>query len=124
MANNEQLIRHLYHQFNARDIDGVLSKLSENVSWVNGMEGIHIHGRDAVREYWTHQWTVIDPRVEPKSISESEDGSIVVSVHQIVHDLEGKLLLDETIEHVFCIKDGLVMRFDIQGDSQLSAVSH
>jgi ketosteroid isomerase-like protein len=88
MANNEQLIRHLYDRFNARDIDGVLSKLSENVSWVNGMEGIHIHGRDAVREYWTHQWTVIDPRVEPKSISEAEDGSMLVSVHQIVHDLE------------------------------------
>jgi ketosteroid isomerase-like protein len=113
MANNEQLIRHMYHQFNARDIVGVLSKLSENVSWVNGMEGVQIHGRDAVREYWTHQWTVIDPRVEPKSISEAEDGSMVVSVHQIVHDLEGKLLVDETIEHVFHIKDGLVTRFDI-----------
>jgi len=124
MANNEHLIRHMYDHFNARDIDGVLSKLSENVEWANGMEGTHIHGQDAVREYWTYQWSVIDPHVEPKIISEAEDGSVVVSVHQTVHDLEGKLLLDEAIEHVFRIKDGLVTRFDIQGNSQLSTVSH
>jgi hypothetical protein len=24
-----------------------------------------VHGRDAVREYWTRQWDVIDPRVDP-----------------------------------------------------------
>ena len=124
MADNEQLIRHMYERFNARDIDGVLSNLSETVAWANGMEGTHVHGREAVRNYWTYQWTAIDPHVEPKSISEAKDGSMIVSVHQVVHDLEGKLLLDETIEHVFQIKDSLVTRFDIQGNSQLSAVPH
>jgi ketosteroid isomerase-like protein len=124
MAQHEQLIRHIYDRFNARDIDGVLSKLSQNVAWANGMEGTHVHGLDAVRDYWTYQWTVIDPRVTPTGISESVDGSIVVSVHQVVHDLEGKLLLDEVIEHVFRVEDGLVSRFDIQGNSQLSAVPH
>ena len=124
MADNEQLIRHMYERFNARDIDGVLSKLSENVAWANGMEGTHVHGLEAVRNYWTYQWTVLDPHVEPTEIREAQDGSMIVSVHQVVHDLEGKLLLDENIEHVFQIKDGKVTRFDIQGDSRLSAVPH
>ena len=124
MTDNEQLIRHIYDRFNARDMDGVLSKLSDDVAWANGMEGTHIHGLAAVRAYWTYQWTVIDPHVEPKSISEANDGAMVVSVHQVVHDLAGKLLLDETIEHAFRLKDGLVTRFDIQGNSQLSTVPH
>jgi ketosteroid isomerase-like protein len=124
VADNTATMNFIYDRFNARDIDGVLSKLSDDVAWANGMEGTHVHGLDAVREYWTYQWTVINPHVEPQSMREANDGSIIVSVHQIVHDIEGKLLLDELIEHVFRLKDGLVTRFDIQGNSQLSKVPH
>lgn len=124
MKNGEELIRHLYTCFNARDIDGVLMHLAENVAWANGMEGTHVHGKDAVREYWSYQWTVIDPRVDPLHIHTAEDGAVVVQVHQVVRNLEGATVLDETIEHVFRIEDGQVARFDIQGNSQLSAVPH
>jgi ketosteroid isomerase-like protein len=122
MSNDEQLVKHLYERFNARDMDAVLSTLAENVAWANGMEGTHVHGTKAVREYWTHQWSVIDPHVEPVHISKAADGSTVVVVHQTVHDLEGKLLLDETVGHVFRIEGGRVMRFDIQPGSQLSTI--
>lgn len=124
MTSDEQLIQHLYDRFNARDIDGVLSALAENVAWANGMEGIHVHGKDAVREYWTYQWSVIDPHVDPVRISKATDGSMVVEVHQTVRDLEGKMLLDETVEHAFRIEGGHVARFDIRSASQLSSISH
>ena len=124
MTSDEQLIQHLYDRFNARDIDAVLSALAGDVAWANGMEGTHIHGKDAVREYWTYQWSVINPRVEPVRISKAADGSIVVEVHQTVRDLEGKMLLDETIEHAFRIEGGRVARFDIRSASQLSSISH
>ncbi|MBC8137652.1 MAG: nuclear transport factor 2 family protein [Fibrella sp.] len=120
----EQLVAHLYDRFNARDIDGVLSSLAEGVAWANGMEGTHVHGKDAVREYWTYQWSVIDPHVEPVQISRAADGLIVVEVHQTIRDLEGKLLLDETVVHAFRIEESHVKRFDIQSTSQLSAISH
>ena len=29
-----------------------------------GMDGRHVHGREAVREYSTRQWTVVSPHVE------------------------------------------------------------
>ncbi len=124
MTNNADLIRHLYDRFNARDMDGVLSALAEDVAWANGMDGGHVHGRDAVREYWTRQWAVIDPRVEPVLVGESNDGSTLVEVHQVVRDLEGKVLLDETIAHKFRVDDDVVTRFDIEGASELSRISH
>ena len=124
MNNDKQLIKHLYERFNARDMEAVLSTLADDVAWANGMENTHVHGPEAVREYWTHQWSVINPHVEPLNTSTAADGSIVVEVHQVVHDLEGKLLLDEKVGHVFHIQDGKVTRFDIQPGSQLSTVSH
>ena len=124
MTSHTDLIRHLYDRFNARDIDGVLSSLAENVAWANGMDGGHVHGREAVREYWTRQWAAIDPHVEPMHVGEPADGSTLVQVHQVVKDLAGKLLLDETIAHRFQVDDDFVTRFDIEGSSELSAISH
>jgi ketosteroid isomerase-like protein len=124
MIRNAELVRHLYDRFNARDIDGVLSALSENVAWANGMDGGHVLGREAVRQYWSRQWAVIDPHVEPVHVGEPIAGSTLVEVHQVVKDLEGKVLLDETIAHRFQIEDDFVTRFDIEGASELSNISH
>jgi ketosteroid isomerase-like protein len=60
-----KVLERLYDRFNARDIDGVLVALTEDVAWANGMEGGHVHGHDAVRDYWTRQWAMISPHVEP-----------------------------------------------------------
>lgn len=122
--DDESRVQHLYERFNARDMDAVLGALAEDVAWANGMEGTHVYGRQAVREYWTYQWSVIDPHVEPTQIRKASDGAIVVTVHQTVHDLAGTLLLDEMVEHAFRFDAGLVTRFDIQSASQLSAISH
>ena len=116
---DEHLIQHLYERFNARDIDA----LADDVAWANGMEGTHVHGKSAVRDYWAYQWSVIDPHVEPLQIR-TEGGAVVVTVHQTVRDLAGGLLLDETIEHAFRLEAGLVKNFDIQSPSKLSSVSH
>ena len=124
MGNDEQLVKHLYDRFNARDIDGVLASVADDVAWANGMDGGHVRGREAVRAYWTHQWSVIDPHVEPVKVSTAADGSTVVDVHQVVRDLEGKLLLDESVTHAFRIAGGRVVRFDIRSASRLSAIKH
>ena len=124
MTRDEQLVRRLYEGFNKRDIDAVLAALADDVVWANGMEGTYVHGRDAVRDYWTYQWSVIDPSVEPLSVARGDDGSTIVEVHQVVRDLQGQTLLDEVIHHSFQVKDGRVRRFDIVGPSELKSVSH
>ena len=39
---------------------------------------------------------------------------MVVEVHQVVRDLNGNLLADKMVGHVFRIESGLIKRFDIQ----------
>jgi len=113
MAGEVELLSHIYAWFNAREMEAVLGAMREDVVWANGMEGGHVHGRDGVRDYWTRQWAVIDPHVEPMGFSVGAEGEVIADVHQVVRDLEGKLLVDQMVVHIFRIEDGLIKRFDI-----------
>ena len=123
MTDDDALIRHLYQGFNRRDIPAVLTMLDEKVAWANGMNGGHEQGRDAVRAYWMKQWATIRPQVDPLRITHRDDGATVVDVHQVVHDLQGELLLDETVRHAFHIREGRVVRFDIENAGGLSSIA-
>lgn len=121
MNNEIEILKRIYDRFNARDIDGVLDALADDVAWANGMDGGQVHGREGVREYWTRQWAMVSPHVEPVSFSTAPDGSIVVQVRQSVRDLQGRPLHDQThglrdktVGHVFHFQEGKVTRFDIQ----------
>lgn len=115
MTDGVELLKRVYDRFNARDIEAVLAALDENVVWANGMEGGHVHGRDEVGGYWTRQWAVIDPRVEPIEFAGGPEGEITVEVHQVVRNLNGDLLADVMAGHLFRVEDGLIKRFDIRG---------
>ena len=114
MRDEMELLGRLYDRFNARDMETVLSTMHEDVVWANGMEGGHVHGREEVRSYWTRQWAMIDPHVEPAAFSKGPEGEVIVEVHQIVRDLNGNLLADKMVGHVFRFEKGLVKRFDIR----------
>ena len=121
MDDDVEILKRIYDRFNSRDIDGVLAVLADDVAWANGMDGGHVHGREAVREYWTRQWTMVSSHVEPVGFHRAADDTIIAEVRQSVRDLEGKPLQgqthglkDKTVEHVFRFRDGKVTRFDIQ----------
>lgn len=109
-----RLLAKAYEDFNARRIDAVLAAMAPDVEWANGMEGGHVHGREGVRAYWTRQWAKIDPHVDPIRIDLDKHGRWVVEVHQVVHDLEGELLVDKTVHHAYSIRNGLIERMDIE----------
>jgi hypothetical protein len=109
-----KLLQKAYAAFNARDIDGALATMNPDVVWPNGMEGGTVHGHEGVRAYWTRQWGMIDPHVEPVGFSEDESGRIVVEVHQVVRDLTGKQLLDRMVQHAYTLNDGLIQSMDIR----------
>ena len=114
MSIDVEFLKQVYHRFNARDIEAVLAALHPDVRWANGMEGGHVHGREAVRSYWTRQWATIDPRVEPTAFSTGVDGETIVEVHQTVRDLQGAVLLDQMVGHIFRIENGLISQFEIR----------
>ena len=123
MSTEVELLEHVYERFNARDIDAVLAVLDPDVVWANGWEGGHLHGCDAVRDYWTRQWAALDPHVEPIVFSTGADGEIVVEVHQTVRDLERAVLVDQMVGHIFRVESGLITRFDVRKARHFAANS-
>jgi len=110
----EALLERIYAAFNARDVDAVLVAMHADVDWPNGMEGGRVNGHRAVREYWTRQWGLIDPRVEPRGFTTEADGRITVDVRQVVRDRAGALLKEEMVQHVYRIEDGLIRSMEIR----------
>src|SRR5689334_7522326 len=113
MLTDQEILTKAYSAFNARRIDEVLALMHTDVDWPNGMEGGRVHGHEGVRSYWTRQWGVIDPHVEPKTIETDSSGRVVVGVHQVVRERWGKLLLDRMVEHVYTLKNGLIQSMEI-----------
>jgi hypothetical protein len=110
----QDLIKKAYSAFNTRDIDTVLLALHPEVRWSNGWEGGYVNGHEEVRSYWTRQWKELDPIVEPVSIKEKQNREIEVVVHQIVKDLQGNILFDGTVKHIYTIENGLIKNMEIE----------
>ena len=114
MTDPQDVIRAAYRAFNDRDIDAALELMHPDVDWPNAWEGGRVHGREAVRAYWTRQFEAISGQVEPEAFSEEADGSVTVEVHQVVHDAQsGELLSDSWVRHRYRLEDGLVTRMDV-----------
>lgn len=112
--NYKALIEQAYTAFNARDIDAALMLMTPGVEWPNGWEGGYVQGHQGVRDYWTRQWKEIDPAVQPLSITERADGRIEVEVQQTVKDLQGHLLFDGPVKHIYTLENGKVKHMEIE----------
>jgi ketosteroid isomerase-like protein len=108
-----ELFEAMYREFNARDTDALLDRMTEDVAWPNGWEGGHLHGRPAVRDYWTRQWTEIDPTVTPVHVAALADGRVDVTVDQTVRDRAGALMSQATVHHVYRFEDDRIAEMEI-----------
>ncbi len=112
--NYQPILDQLYRDFNARDIDAVLAFLHADVTWPNGWEGGYVSGHDEVRAYWLRQWQQINPIVEPVSFQERPDGQIAVGVHQIIKELNGQVVRDGQVYHLYTFENGKVRTMVIE----------
>ena len=110
----QDLIKKAYAAFNARDIDTALSTMHPDIQWPKAFEGGYVSGHDEIREYWTRQWKEINPHVEPVGFNERQDGTLEITVHQLVKDLQGNQLFDGIVKHIYTVQDGLLRRMDIE----------
>ena len=86
-----ELLRAAYGAFNGRDIDAALALMTPDVEWPRAFKGGFVRGPEEIRVYWTEQWSEINPHMEPVAFYAEDAGQILVEVHQVVHDLAGKL---------------------------------
>ena len=118
MTNPQKLIAEIYSAFNQRNIDTALARMSESVSWPKASEGGRVVGKEEIRAYWSRQWKEFDPHVEPTEVIERGASKIEVRVHQLVKSLDGAVLSDSTVWHVYTTVDGLIERMDLsEGDA-------
>ena len=113
MSEHQQFLQNLYDAFNKRKIETIISLMRSDVKWANGLEGGFVYGRDAVREYWTNQFKDIQPELETLKFETDEKDRNIVTVHQIIKDLQGNVLADATVQQIFTIEDGLISLYEI-----------
>lgn len=113
-SQHEELIKRAYAAFNARDIDTALLTMHPEVEWPKAFEGGYVSGHTEIREYWARQWREIDPNVEPVGLRERQNGTLEVTVLQKVKDLQGNILFDGRVKHIYTLQDGLLRRMDIE----------
>ncbi len=124
MSSNQQFLQNLYEAFNKGEIETIISVMHPDVKWANGVEGGFVYGRDAVREYWTNQYKVIQVQLETLKFETDENNRNVVTVHQIVRDLQGNLLADATIEQIFTIENSLISLYEIGETETIQEMIH
>jgi ketosteroid isomerase-like protein len=107
------LITELYGAIDARDADGLAAHLAPDVDWPEPMQGGRVVGRDAVREHWQAQWSVLGLQMHPRRVRELPDGRVEVLVEQVVRDADGDLLGGATVLHTYTVSGGLVTRMDV-----------
>jgi hypothetical protein len=121
MANTRIVIEQAYSAFNKRDIDGALALMTEDVSWPKASEGGRVQGKEEIRAYWTRQWGQFDPHVEPLAITEGDGGKLRVRVHQLVKSLEGNVLSDSEVLHVFTVNAGRIAAMELGDEADAAA---
>jgi ketosteroid isomerase-like protein len=110
-------IAELYRAFNAREIDHLLAMMEPDVAWPNGMDGGYEAGREAVRAYWSRQWTMIDPQVTPQRADAAGEGQVSVLVRQLIRDLDGQVLRDGPVTHLYTLRGFRVVTMEIRPET-------
>jgi len=93
-------------------MEAVLATMHLDVMWANGMEGGHVHGHDGVRNYWTRQWAIIDPHVEPANFSAGRMERQCRGARRPCA-ISRVACVGQDGGHIFRMEDGLIRRFDI-----------
>ena len=107
------LLRAAYAAFNARNFDAAFATMAPDVEWPRAFKGGFVRGYQEIRDYWSEQWSEIDPHVEPVTFHSEGAGRILVNVHQVVRDLNGTILGDDHVGHLFTIKAGLIQKMEV-----------
>lgn len=113
MAQPQDLIQKIYAAFNARDIPTILTTFHPQVRWARAWEGDYAVGHEEVQAYWLRQWQEVNPHVEPTAVREGADGRLEVAVYQVVKDMQGQVVFDGMVKHIYTLQDGLIKQMDI-----------
>ena len=112
------MLEELYRAVNERDLDTFLGHVAPGVEWPNTATGGYLHGRDELRAYCEKQWKEVNSSIEPMRINFTADGTAHVLVDQLVRALDGEVLQNRRVEHVFEFDGPFISRMTVIGLAQ------
>ncbi|MGN9761823.1 nuclear transport factor 2 family protein [Streptomyces sp. SD31] len=107
----------MYEVFSTDEREAFMQRcLAPDVDWPNVLNGVRLHGREAVRASWARQFAAGHPLVRLECLRPAEDGAAVVATVRLgMRDASGDRWAQETVEHVYRFDaDGLVARMDVR----------
>ena len=111
------LLRRMYEVFSTDERDAFVPHcLSADLDWPNVLDGVRLHGHDAVRTYWARQFASGHPLVRLEALRPDDDGeAVVATVRPGTRTEAGEEWAAETVEHVYRFDaEGLVSRMDVR----------
>ncbi len=109
----EKILRDSYLAFNERDLARTMKYIGPNVEWENTLDGIIIHGKEAVAAYFLRQWKEMNPTFDLRHFEMDEEGKVVLTVIQTVRGTGEVAISQGLVRHLYEFEDGLVRRMGI-----------
>ena len=113
MIDPEDLLRKSYAAYNARDLPTLLSALAPDVEWGDQLEGVVIHGVEAVGAYWQRQWKALNPKVQLKPFTMATPGPGVAPLLQVLRGPHAAVISKGVLRHVAQFENRLVRNMRI-----------
>jgi hypothetical protein len=113
MGDRKALLRRLYSAFNDGDVEALIKGMHPDVDWPNFLEGGRVHGRDALRAYWTHQFSIVKPESTPIEMRELPGDRVFVRLHHFIKAMEGGgVWTDDLTTNTFTFDGDLIIRME------------
>ncbi|HXX90870.1 MAG TPA: nuclear transport factor 2 family protein [Acidimicrobiales bacterium] len=108
------VVRSAYERFNAGDIEGVLELVDPDVEWPDAIRNSTLHGREALRAYWSSQFDVATPTARAQDLVEVGDCVIAVAFQE-VYDLDSGAPLGPpvAVSHRFHFRGSQIVRMEL-----------
>lgn len=107
-----------YDAYNRQDVEGLLALVTEDVDWPDGAGPDRLHGRGAVRRYWTQQWkTAALTHDEPVGFATHDDGRTAVRIRQVIRQPTGSIVSTGTFVHLHRLDGDRIATLEIQADA-------
>ena len=116
---NVEVVRRIYDQYAAGDIDGLLSRVDPEIEFDLSDrlpdEGLH-RGREAYRQFLKRTLELwADFQVEVEGLLDGGD-AVVAIIHTTATGRASGIEIDERVGHVFWLRDEIPYRFKVFSD--------
>lgn len=119
MTPDEDRIARLYAAFNARDFDGCVAMMADDVVWPDEAEDGLLKGREAVRAYFTEVTAPLRAHYDVVSLDTTPEGRVDALTRQtITSAADGSLWSSTRVIHRYSFQNGLIVRMASEQDSQ------